>query len=92
MKALKQKLIISTSMGWFERFETYHSLHNTKISCETASTDTNAVNNYPEVLKKTIKEGGYIPKQVFNVNETRLYWKCMTDSIHFYQREVSIWL
>lgn len=71
-----EKETFSTSKGWFERFKR-HILHDIKVSGEATSADTGVVNNYPLVLKKITEEGGYTPQQVFNVNETGLYWKHM---------------
>ena len=34
---------------------------------------------FPEMLREIIDEGTYLPKQVFNVDERRLYWKRMPD-------------
>ena len=36
-----------------------------------------AAESYPEQLKKLIEDKGYLPEQVFNADETGLYWKRM---------------
>lgn len=41
---------------------------------------------YPRVLKAVI-EGGYISKQVFNVDETGLNWKWMPERTYVSQEE-----
>ena len=38
-----------------------------------------AVREFPEMLQEIIDEGAYLPKQVFNVDDTGLYWKRMPD-------------
>lgn len=63
------------SRGWFHRFCKRASLRNVKLQDESASADTEAASAYPEVLRKTIEEGGYTSRQVFNIDETGLYWK-----------------
>jgi len=65
------------SNGWFEKFKKRHALHNLKIQGERASADVDAANNYPAELAKIIKELDYLPDQVFNADETGLWWKKM---------------
>lgn len=63
------------SRGWFSRFKTRANLHNVALKGEAASADISAANNFKEELKSIIEEGGYSPKQIFNVDETGLFWK-----------------
>ena len=65
------------SKGWFEKFKKRHALHNLKIQGETASADADAANKYPEQFIKIIEEHGYLPDQIFNADETGLWWKKM---------------
>ena len=53
------------------------ALHNIKITGERASADEDAADAFPEELKRVIREGDYTPRQVFNIDETGLYWKRM---------------
>ena len=46
---------------------------------EAASVDYAAAADYPAKLKALILEGGYMPQQVFNVDETGLFWKRMPN-------------
>ncbi|XP_069792247.1 tigger transposable element-derived protein 1-like [Narcine bancroftii] len=61
------------SKGWFDRFRKRFNLHNGH------SDDVEAVINYPCELKKIIDEGGYMAEQVFNVDETCLFWKRLPE-------------
>ena len=38
-----------------------------------------AAQEFPEMLQEIIDKGVYLPEQVFNVDETGLYWKRMPD-------------
>ncbi|XP_067136827.1 tigger transposable element-derived protein 1-like [Centruroides vittatus] len=67
----------SASNGWLVGFLRRHALHNLKIKGEAASADETAAKNYSKVLAKIIEDGGYCPDQVFNADETGLFWKKM---------------
>ncbi|XP_068242345.1 tigger transposable element-derived protein 1-like [Palaemon carinicauda] len=55
---------------------------------ETASADTDASHPYMEAeFKKTIKDGQYIPEQVFNMDETCRFWKRMPSRTFFFMYE-----
>ncbi|KAG6928966.1 tigger transposable element derived 1, partial [Chelydra serpentina] len=82
-----QRDTFTASRGWFDRFKRHFHLHNIKMSGEVASADTTAAKKFPDYLKKIIEEGGYSPKQVFNVNETGLYWKRMPERTYISQEE-----
>ncbi|XP_054746234.1 jerky protein homolog-like [Anastrepha obliqua] len=63
----------SASTGFLKR----HALHNVKIKGETASADELAAKKFPEKLRKIIEDGRYTPDQVWNVDESGLFWKKM---------------
>ncbi|XP_057569614.1 tigger transposable element-derived protein 1-like [Hippopotamus amphibius kiboko] len=65
----------SASKGWFVRFKERHCLPHFKMN----STAPGKEDVYPEILKSIIQEGEYTPQQVFNVDETGLYWKRMPE-------------
>ncbi|GFW31166.1 hypothetical protein TNCV_2577481 [Trichonephila clavipes] len=46
-----------------------------RIRGEVASADEEAARKYPEKLAKIIKDGEYCAHQVFNADETGLFWK-----------------
>ena len=71
------KITFTASKGWLDRFKWRYSFHFVSQSGEAASADKEAAQAYPPVLRDIIEEGGYTPQQVFNVDETALYWKRM---------------
>ncbi|XP_066978812.1 tigger transposable element-derived protein 1-like [Macrobrachium rosenbergii] len=69
----------SASRGWFNRFKARANLHNVKLQGEAASADDVAAESFPSGLADIIREGGYTADQVFNVDETGLFWKRMPN-------------
>ncbi|CAK9796178.1 Tigger transposable element-derived protein 1 [Anthophora quadrimaculata] len=63
------------SKGWFEKLKKRYTLHNIKFQGEQASADAEAAENYKLELARIINEGGYSSDQIFNADETALYWK-----------------
>ncbi|GFS61699.1 hypothetical protein TNCV_2169341 [Trichonephila clavipes] len=49
---------------------------------EVASADEEAARKYPEKLAKIIKDGEYCAHQVFNADETGLFWKNANPYLH----------
>ena len=77
----------NASHGWFHRFKVRANLHNVKVSGETASENTVAAWEFPETLREIIDKGTYLPEQIFNVDETGLYWKRMPDQSYISGRK-----
>jgi hypothetical protein len=65
----------TASKGWFARFRQPSQIHCIKISEEAASAETEATHAFTAKFKKIIEDNDFPPDLVFNVDETRLYWK-----------------
>ncbi|XP_053980753.1 tigger transposable element-derived protein 1-like [Hylaeus volcanicus] len=72
-----RNVTFSARNGWFTGFLQRYALHNVKLQGEAASADEPAAMNYRKVLAEIIDDGGYCSDQVFNADETGLFWKKM---------------
>lgn len=71
------KEVFKGSRGWFEKFKRRTGIHSIVRHGEAASSDTKATENFIGDFKKLIDSEGYLPQQVFNCDETGLFWKKM---------------
>ncbi|XP_058028028.1 tigger transposable element-derived protein 1-like isoform X3 [Ahaetulla prasina] len=67
------------SRGWFVRFQKRYNYYNIRTTGEAVSTDEEAAQHFPDKLDEIVVEGNYSPQQIFNVDETGLYWKKMPE-------------
>ena len=72
----------TASKGWLNGFRKRLGLKTIKITGEAASVYKEAAAPFLAELKKLIKEKGYLLKQVFSFNETRLFSKMMLNRTH----------
>ncbi|GFW17835.1 tigger transposable element-derived protein 1 [Trichonephila clavipes] len=77
----------SASKGWLTGFLKRNALHNIKITGESATADEGAAKIFPEELAKIIEDGDYSADQVFNADETGLYWKKLPNRTYIAKDE-----
>ncbi|XP_061637353.1 heterogeneous nuclear ribonucleoprotein U-like protein 1 isoform X5 [Phyllopteryx taeniolatus] len=65
------------SKGWFVRFTKRFNLKNLSLHGEAAASVVQEADEYTKTFKTIVEGGGYKPEQVFNMDETGLYWKRM---------------
>ncbi|XP_064090867.1 tigger transposable element-derived protein 1-like [Macrobrachium nipponense] len=75
------------SRGWYNCFKVRANLHNLKLQGEAAITDKEAAAGFPTCLAEIIRDGGYTADQVFNMEETGLFWKCVPDHVCMSEEE-----
>ncbi|XP_066467614.1 tigger transposable element-derived protein 1 [Tiliqua scincoides] len=78
------------SRGWYDNFKKRSNLHIIAGQGEIASTDTAAPETFPAELEKVIEDGGYTKQQIFNVDETGLFWKKMPSRTFLAREERSM--
>jgi hypothetical protein len=69
-----------SSARWFERFKGRNEFHDLKLTGEAAAADLVAAEKFTALLQATTEEHGYLPQQVFNRDETGLFWKRMPST------------
>ena len=65
------------SNGWFQRYKKKANWHSIRVQGESASADEDSAKKFPQELKNIIEEGNFTSSQIFNVDETGLFWKRM---------------
>ncbi|XP_057566797.1 tigger transposable element-derived protein 1 [Hippopotamus amphibius kiboko] len=65
----------SASAGWLARFKRRYGMNNVKLAGEAGSADQEAAEEFKKYLLSVIQEKGYVKEQVFNANETGLFYK-----------------
>ncbi|XP_063307083.1 tigger transposable element-derived protein 1-like isoform X3 [Pelobates fuscus] len=78
------------SRGWFERFKTRSGIHSVVRHGEAASSDVAAAEEFATKFLKVMVSEGYLPQQVFNCNETGLFWKRMPKRTFITEEETSL--
>ncbi|UYV68277.1 STOML2 [Cordylochernes scorpioides] len=65
------------SKGWFENFKRKSGIHSVTRHGEGASSDAKAAETFTAEFEKLVVTECYLPQQVFNCDETGLFWKKM---------------
>ncbi|XP_060577429.1 jerky protein homolog-like [Ruditapes philippinarum] len=67
------------SNGWLSRFKHRHSISQVTIRGEQRSADESAAAAYPEELRKLVMDQQLCADQIYNCDETALYFKMLPD-------------
>ncbi|KAG7169142.1 Tigger transposable element-derived protein 1-like 38, partial [Homarus americanus] len=65
----------NASSGWLQRFKKRNKITNINIGGEETSADRVAAREFPPFLREIMEEGQYTDDQVFNMDESGLFWK-----------------
>lgn len=83
-----QEFVAST--GWFQRFKKRFQMHSVRVTGEAASADEEGARKFVDSLDKLIKDEGYLAEQIFNVDETGLFWKRMPARTYIHKEAKSM--
>ena len=65
------------SSGWLHKFCVRHGIRELSLQGESLSADTSAVDTFCDDLCSKMENEGYTLSQVFNADETGLWWRLM---------------
>ncbi|XP_059558184.1 tigger transposable element-derived protein 1-like isoform X1 [Myotis daubentonii] len=77
------------SRGWFDKFKKRSGIHVVRHG-ESDSTNKVAADNFVTEFQEFIEAEGFVPQQVFNCDETGLFWKKMPKRTYITQEEKSL--
>jgi len=90
LKDGKNDQTFTASHGRFQRFRKTANFQNVKIGGEAASADFKAAEEFVVKFDEFLKENNYTKEQIFNVDETGLYWKKMPERTYIHKEEKSM--
>nr|XP_045611492.1 tigger transposable element-derived protein 1-like [Procambarus clarkii] len=67
--------VFRASRGWFENFKKRSGIHSGVRHGEAASSDKGAAEAFVPEFQKFVDQEQFLPQQVFNCDETGLFWK-----------------
>nr|XP_014350815.1 PREDICTED: jerky protein-like isoform X1 [Latimeria chalumnae]XP_014350816.1 PREDICTED: jerky protein-like isoform X2 [Latimeria chalumnae] len=65
------------STGWLHKFKLRHGIRYLKTSGEKLSADNEATEKYITDFSKLVKDEKLTPEQIYNEDETGLFWRCI---------------
>ena len=74
-KGLKDPPPFTASKGWLQKFKKRCQVKHSSYQGEIASADDVAAKAFVPVAKEIVTEGNYSPEQIFNCDETAIYWR-----------------
>ncbi|XP_032871920.1 tigger transposable element-derived protein 1-like isoform X2 [Amblyraja radiata] len=77
--------VFTATPGWFKRFKRRHNFHHVRFNGQAAGADNRSAAAFKEELHGIIADEKYLPEQIFNVDETGLFWKRMPERTYIHQ-------
>lgn len=77
------------SSGWLYRFKQRHGIRELDIQGEALSGDKEAAEKFVAEFNEFVMAENLLPDQIFNTDESGLYWKCLPTKTLAFQKEKS---
>ena len=78
------------SRGWFAGFRRRSGIHNVTRHGDAASSNKEAADAFVAEFASLIRSEGYLPQQIFNCDETGLFWKKMPNRTYITAEEKAL--
>lgn len=65
------------SSGWLTRFKNRHGIRELDIQGERLSGDERAAEDFCDDFNRFVLDENLVPEQIYNADESGLYWKCL---------------
>ena len=75
------------SSGRFTRFKQRYGIHKIAVQGECLSADTTAASEFKQQFQKIVSEEQLSLEQIYNADETGLYWKCLSSRTLVHEAE-----
>nr|CAI5841307.1 unnamed protein product [Callosobruchus analis] len=75
------------SRVWFQGFKHRFGIRSLKVTGEKLSDDENAVVLFRTELKQKVEQLGLSPEQIYNADQSGLYWRCLPEKQLVYADE-----
>ncbi|KAK4318139.1 hypothetical protein Pmani_010830 [Petrolisthes manimaculis] len=82
-----EEMKFTASTGWLYKFMKRTGTKNIAVTGEAASADYRAAKKMRNKRKEMVEEMNYSPQQVWNCDETGLYWKRMPKRTYIMKNE-----
>ncbi|PNF43064.1 Jerky protein homolog-like [Cryptotermes secundus] len=86
-EALELEGSFDASSGWLTRFKQRHGIREISIQGEKLSGDLSASDQFCTNFDSFVKSENLLPEQIYNADETGLYWKCLPTRTLAFQNE-----
>lgn len=86
-KAIDENSTFSASNGWLNRFKKRYGIRLLQISGEKLSSQPELVNPFKKTLNGVIERLNLTSEQIYNADETGLYWKLLPSKTYVSDKE-----
>ncbi|XP_018396043.1 PREDICTED: jerky protein homolog-like [Cyphomyrmex costatus] len=87
-KILNGPASFMASNGWLQKFKQRHGICQSSIQ-EKLSYNTEEIKHFPEKFHSFVKDHGYTLQNIYNADETGLYWRTLPQLILTAEHELS---